>query len=446
MARVSDVLAEADPVGVGGVERLVDLDHRAGGVDPALDEPELDPLGLREGQPEGEGLARLTDGRGARRRAASSIRLRVPISSSGPHRPQLRTRAATSANDGGNGHARTVPPARARPARPGVRLRLSAGPGRTILRARTRFARSLREGLPMTTTRAAVCTGLNEPWKTEEIEIDPPGNREVRVKMVWSGMCHSDEHLRTGDISQTPEVLEMMGVKSMFPVVGGHEGSGIVTEVGTNVTQVAEGDHVAVSFIPSCGTCHWCASGRQNLCDLGMMTLAGGMISDGTYRYHLGGENLNRMAQLGTFADEMVVPRELARADQPLGQHEGGRAHQLRHRHRASARPSTGPRSSRARRWSSPAAAASARAPFRAPASPGRATSSRSTRCPSSSRGPRRSAPPTPRPSLLDAQMMLPELTMGRNADVVILTPGVLQGRPHRRGLRAAVPRTPASW
>jgi NDMA-dependent alcohol dehydrogenase len=158
----------------------------------------------------------------------------------------------------------------------------------------------------MTTTRASVCTGLNEPWKTEEVEIDPPGNREVRVKTVYSGMCHSDEHLRTGDISAPPEVLELMGVKSMFPVVGGHEGSGVVTEVGPNVTQVALGDHVAVAFIPSCGTCHWCASGRQNLCDLGMMTLAGPMISDGTYRYHLGGENLNRMAQLGTFADEMV--------------------------------------------------------------------------------------------------------------------------------------------
>ena len=159
----------------------------------------------------------------------------------------------------------------------------------------------------MTTVRAAVCTGLNEPWKTEEIEIDPPGNREVRVKMAWSGMCHSDEHLRTGDISAPPEVLEMIGVKSMFPVVGGHEGSGVVTEAGPNVTQVAVGDHVAVSFIPSCGTCFWCASGRQNLCDLGMMTLAGGMISDGTFRYHLGDEDLNRMAQLGTFADEMVV-------------------------------------------------------------------------------------------------------------------------------------------
>src|ERR1700683_1792212 len=157
------------------------------------------------------------------------------------------------------------------------------------------------------TTRAAVCTGLEEPWKTEEVEIDPPANREVRGKMVYAGMCHSDEHLRTGDISSPPEVLEAIGVASMFPVIGGHEGSGIVTEVGTNVTQVALGDHVAVSFIPSCGTCHWCASGRQNLCDLGMMTLAGGMISDGTYRYHLAGENLNRMAQLGTFADEMVV-------------------------------------------------------------------------------------------------------------------------------------------
>ena len=185
----------------------------------------------------------------------------------------------------------------------------------------------------MTTVRAAVCTGLNEPWKTEEIEIDPPGNREVRVKMVWSGMCHSDEHLRDGAISQTPEVLEMMGVKSMFPVVGGHEGSGIVTEVGTNVTQVAEGDHVAVSFIPSCGTCHWCASGRQNLCDLGMMTLAGGMISDGTYRYHLAGEDLNRMAQLGTFADEMVVHENSLVKINPWDNMKAAALDQLRHRH-----------------------------------------------------------------------------------------------------------------
>ena len=67
-------------------------------------------------------------------------------------------------------------------------------------------------------TRAVVCLGLDEPWKLEEIEIDEPGNREIKVKMVYSGMCHSDEHLRTGDISAPPEVLEIIGVKSMFPV------------------------------------------------------------------------------------------------------------------------------------------------------------------------------------------------------------------------------------
>ncbi len=279
----------------------------------------------------------------------------------------------------------------------------------------------------MTTMRAAVCTGLNEPWKTEEIEIDPPGNREVRVKMVWSGMCHSDEHLRTGDISQTPEVLEMMGVKSMFPVVGGHEGSGIVTEVGTNVTQVAEGDHVAVSFIPSCGTCHWCASGRQNLCDLGMMTLAGGMISDGTYRYHLAGENLNRMAQLGHVRRRDGRARELARAINPW---DNMKAAAL-----ISCGIATGFGSAVDRAKVKPgetvvvagcggvgsgaiqgARIAGARTIIAVDPVPFKLEKAKEI-------GATHTAP-----SLLDAQMMLPELTMGRNADVVILTPGVLKG------------------
>ena len=261
----------------------------------------------------------------------------------------------------------------------------------------------------MTTTRAAVCTGLNEPWKTEEIEIDPPGNREVRVKMVWSGMCHSDEHLRTGDISQTPEVLEMMGVKSMFPVVGGHEGSGIVTEVGTNVTQVAEGDHVAVSFIPSCGTCHWCASGRQNLCDLGMMTLAGGMISDGTYRYHLAGEDLNRMAQLGTFADEMVVHENSLVKINPW---DNMKAAAL-----ISCGISTGFGSGGVGSGAIQGARiAGARTIIAVDPVPFKLEKAKEV-------GATHTAP-----SMLDAQMMLPELTMGRNADVVILTPGVLKG------------------
>ncbi|MGP0032534.1 MAG: NDMA-dependent alcohol dehydrogenase [Acidimicrobiales bacterium] len=276
-------------------------------------------------------------------------------------------------------------------------------------------------------TRAVVCSGLNEPWKTEEIEIDAPGNREVRVKMVYSGMCHSDEHLRTGDISAPAEVLEMIGVPSMFPVVGGHEGSGVVTEIGTNVTQVSVGDHVAVSFIPSCGTCHWCASGRQNLCDLGMATLAGGMISDGTYRYHLGGENLNRMAQLGTFADEMVCHENSL---VPIPPYANMKAAAL-----ISCGISTGFGSAVDRAKVKPgetvvvvgcggvgsgaiqgARVAGARIIIAVDPVPFKLEKALEV-------GATHTAA-----SLIDAQFMLPELTQGRNADVVILTPGVLHG------------------
>lgn len=156
--------------------------------------------------------------------------------------------------------------------------------------------------------KASVLLGLNEPWTTEIIEIDEPKSNEVKVKMAFSGMCHSDEHLRTGDISQDPQVLEFLsGRNTMFPIVGGHEGSGIVESVGPNVTGLKAGDHVAVSFVPSCGKCEFCASGRQYICDLGASTLAGPMISDGTWRHTLNGENLNRMAQLGTFSEYIVV-------------------------------------------------------------------------------------------------------------------------------------------
>ena len=276
-------------------------------------------------------------------------------------------------------------------------------------------------------TRAVVCSGLNEPWKTEEVDIDPPGNREVRVKMVYSGMCHSDEHLRSGDISAPPEVLELIGASSMFPVVGGHEGSGIVTEVGTNVTQVGLGDHVAVSFIPSCGTCHWCASGRQNLCDLGMTTLAGGMISDGTYRYHLDGANVNRMCQLGTFADEMVCHENSLVRIEPYANMKAAAL--------ISCGISTGYGSAVDRAKVKPgetvvvvgcggvgsgaiqgARIAGARVIIAVDPVPFKLEKAKEI-------GATHTAP-----SLLDAQFMLPELTKGRNADVVILTPGVLKG------------------
>jgi NDMA-dependent alcohol dehydrogenase len=156
--------------------------------------------------------------------------------------------------------------------------------------------------------RASIVSGVKEPWRTEEIEVDDPHPGEVRVKMTYAGMCQSDEHLRHGDFSAPPEVLSMLTKNgSMFPAIGGHEGAGVVDAVGEGVTDLAEGDCVTASFIPSCGKCFYCLSGRGNLCDLGMTILAGPMISDGTYRHHLGDEDLNRMCQLGTFSEYMVV-------------------------------------------------------------------------------------------------------------------------------------------
>jgi NDMA-dependent alcohol dehydrogenase len=156
--------------------------------------------------------------------------------------------------------------------------------------------------------KASILTEVRGKWTTATITIDEPRDHEVKVKMAYSGMCHSDEHLRTGDISQDPAVLEILsGRNTIFPIIGGHEGSGIVESVGPNVTGLAPGDHVAVAFIPSCGKCEFCASGRQYICDLGATTLAGPMISDGTWRHHLGETPLNRMTQLGTFSEYIVV-------------------------------------------------------------------------------------------------------------------------------------------
>jgi NDMA-dependent alcohol dehydrogenase len=152
--------------------------------------------------------------------------------------------------------------------------------------------------------RAAVCSGIHEPWKVEEVDVEGPGHDEVKVKMAYAGMCHSDEHLRTGDMVRRSEDLQAAyRIDSMFPMIGGHEGAGVVTEVGPGVDSLAVGDHVAAAFVSACGRCHWCTSGRQNLCDNGASILAGPMLSDGEWRYHLDGQKLNRMAQIGTFAE-----------------------------------------------------------------------------------------------------------------------------------------------
>ena len=145
-------------------------------------------------------------------------------------------------------------------------------------------------------TKAAILWEVNTPWSVEEIELDPPKAGEVLVKIAASGMCHSDEHLVTGDLP-----FEL-------PIIGGHEGAGVVEEVGENVSWLAPGDHVVFGFIPSCGRCPSCSTGHQNLCDLGARH--GRRPPD--HRRHgppprARTQDLGLMCLLGTFAHHTVV-------------------------------------------------------------------------------------------------------------------------------------------
>ena len=134
----------------------------------------------------------------------------------------------------------------------------------------------------VTTCRAAVLHGLNQKWSIEEITIDPPKAGEVLVNWKVAGLCHSDEHFITGDMVPPPEMLEAAGLPPFYPILAGHEGAGVVAAVGPGVTSVQVGDHVSASFIPSCGRCRYCSTGRQNLCEAGAGTMQNGMITDGT--------------------------------------------------------------------------------------------------------------------------------------------------------------------
>lgn len=147
-------------------------------------------------------------------------------------------------------------------------------------------------------TKGALIWEFNQPWSVEEIEIGDPRKDEVKIQMEAAGMCRSDHHLVTGDIP-------MAG----FPVLGGHEGAGIVTEVGPGVDDFAPGDHVVLAFIPSCGKCPSCQAGMRNLCDLGAGLLAGESVTDGSFRIQARGQNVYPMTLLGTFSPYMVVHR-----------------------------------------------------------------------------------------------------------------------------------------
>jgi S-(hydroxymethyl)glutathione dehydrogenase/alcohol dehydrogenase len=144
-------------------------------------------------------------------------------------------------------------------------------------------------------TEAAVLWGRGEPWSVEAVELDEPGPGEVLVRVRAAGLCHSDDHLRTG------------GLPSALPIIGGHEGAGVVERVGDGVTSVDEGDHVVFGFIPACGRCPACSTGHQSQCDVGAVMGSGLQLRDQTARHHARGRDLALMCLLGTFARHTVV-------------------------------------------------------------------------------------------------------------------------------------------
>lgn len=143
-------------------------------------------------------------------------------------------------------------------------------------------------------TRAAVIWEQPGRWQVQEVDLDEPGPTEVLVQMVATGLCHSDDHFVTGDMTA-----------QHLPIIGGHEGAGVVKRIGSAVTDFEVGDHVLTSFIPACGKCKWCARGMQNLCDAGARILIGDQPAGG-FRTHAEGKDIATMGALGTFAEWQV--------------------------------------------------------------------------------------------------------------------------------------------
>ncbi|WP_406725023.1 Zn-dependent alcohol dehydrogenase [Streptomyces sp. GD-15H] len=144
-------------------------------------------------------------------------------------------------------------------------------------------------------TKAAVVFEPGRPWEVVELELDPPKAGEVQVRFVAAGLCHSDEYMRLGEL------------RPRYPLVGGHEGAGVIEAVGEGVTGLSVGDPVVCSFRPACGRCRFCAMGKSNLCDEGAR-LFEGSLPDGTFRFHHGDLDVGANAMLGTFSERAVVP------------------------------------------------------------------------------------------------------------------------------------------
>tara|TARA_B100001123_G_C15308948_1_gene1023656 strand:- start:1527 stop:2621 length:1095 start_codon:yes stop_codon:yes gene_type:complete len=142
--------------------------------------------------------------------------------------------------------------------------------------------------------KAAVLWDVGQPLSIEEVTLDPPKAGEVHVKVGAAGICRSDLHVMEGEAA------------AKLPVVLGHEGAGTVLDIGTGVTSVKPGDRVILSFVPNCGRCFFCVSGRVNLCEAHAAT--GGFLYDGTTRLHKGEDRITHQGKVACFAQETVVP------------------------------------------------------------------------------------------------------------------------------------------
>ncbi len=147
------------------------------------------------------------------------------------------------------------------------------------------------------TCRAAVAWGPGEPLKIENVEVAPPKAGEVRIKVVASGVCHTDAFTLSGD---DPE--------GIFPSILGHEGGGIVESVGEGVTGLEVGDHVIPLYTPECGECKFCKSGKTNLCGKIRETQGKGLMPDGTTRFSIDGKPIYHYMGCSTFAEYTVLP------------------------------------------------------------------------------------------------------------------------------------------
>lgn len=142
---------------------------------------------------------------------------------------------------------------------------------------------------------AAVMRGVNQSLSIEKVQLAEPKAREVLVKIMATGVCHSDLNAMEDDTTPVPTIL-------------GHEGAGIVMEIGSNVSTVKVGDKVALSWVPFCGVCEFCQTGQVNLCESAFGPMFAGTLLDGTSRLSQDGQQLYHNSLLSTFAEYTVVP------------------------------------------------------------------------------------------------------------------------------------------